>query len=339
MTDGFAVIDATNKFTTTSASGFVVRIATKKDAPEVCNLFKKIFQQEMTAEHWCWKYGRPYSREIVVYRNKELVAHYGGVGSQVLLAGEKSTAIQITDLMVDPAERNTVRSGSPFYLSAKYFLESFVGYNNPFLLAYGFPSERAMGLSEKLSLFAPVGKMWEASWQVKATNNYLKGKIIELDKKNFSSVEKKINSLWEKTAQTLDKHYVCKKDADYFSWRYLNHPTKHYSLYLVENTITRKPKALIVLKQENGKCMLMDIVANLLDTELVIGRAINLCAEQQCPELSTWHSDIFAKLFSVYHSQQKELPIIIPANTCSKGPEPYTQINKWWFMPGDTDYL
>jgi len=335
----FAVIDAPNKSTTTSASGFVVRIATKEDAPEVCNLFKKIFQQEMTAEHWRWKYDRSYSREIVVYRNEELVAHYGGVGSQVLLAGVESTAIQITDLMVDPAVRNTVRSASPFYLSAKYFLESFVGYNNPFLLAYGFPSERAMGLSEKLALFAPVGKMWEASWQVKATNNYLKGRIIELNKRNFSSVEKKINSLWEKTAQTLNKHYVCKKDADYFSWRYLNHPTKHYSLYLIESRITRKPKALIVLKQEDGKCMLMDILANPLDTELVIGRAINICAEQQCPELSTWHSDIFAELFSVHNFQQKELPIIIPANICSKGPEPASQINKWWFMPGDTDYL
>ena len=335
----FAVIDAPNKSTTTSASGFVVRIATKEDAPEVCNLFKKIFQQEMTAEHWRWKYDRSYSREIVVYRNKELVAHYGGVGSQVLLAGVESTAIQITDLMVDPAFRNTVRSASPFYLSAKYFLESFVGYNNSFLLAYGFPSERAMGLSEKLDLFTPVGKIWEASWQVKAKNNYLKGRIIELNKRNFSSVEKKINSLWEKTAQTLNKHYVCKKDADYFSWRYLNHPTKHYSLYLVENTITRKPKALIVLKQENGKCMLMDILANPLDTESVIGRAINICAQQQCPELSTWHSDSFAELFSVHDSKQKELPIIIPANICSKGPEPDTQIDKWWFMPGDTDYL
>jgi len=335
----FAVIDAPNKSTTTSASGFVVRIATKEDAPAVCNLFKKIFQQEMTAEHWRWKYDRPYSREIVVYKNEELVAHYGGVGSQVLLDGKESTAIQITDLMVDPAVRNTVRSASPFYLSAKYFLESFVGYNNPFLLAYGFPSERAMGLSEKLALFAPVGKMWEASWQVKTTEKYLKGKIIELDKKNFSSVEKKINSLWKKAAQTLNKHYVCKKDADYFNWRYLNHPTKQYSLYLIESRITRKPKALIVLKQENGKCMLMDILANPLDTESVIGRVINMCAQQQCPELSTWHSDSFAELFSVHDSKQKELPIIIPANICSKGPEPASQINKWWFMPGDTDYL
>ena len=335
----FAVIDAPNKSTTTSASGFVVRIATKEDAPEVCNLFKKIFQQEMTAEHWRWKYQRPCSREIVVYKNKQLVAHYGGVGSQVLLAGKESTAIQITDLMVDPAARNTVRSASPFYLSAKYFLESFVGYEKPFLLAYGFPSERAMGLSEKLALFAPVGKMWEASWQVKKTDKNLKGKLIQLDQNNISSVEKKINSLWQTTAQALKKNYVCKKDADYFKWRYLDHPTKHYSLYLVENRITRKPKALFVLKLETDKCMLMDIMANPLDIESVIGQVMNMCAQQQCPELSTWHSNSFSELFSVHDSKQKELPIIIPANICSKGPEPDTQIDKWWFMPGDTDYL
>lgn len=333
------MIDAANKPTITSTSEFVVRTASKEDAPAVCNLFKKIFQQDMTTEHWRWKYELPYSREIVVYRNEELVAHYGGVGSQVLLAGEESTAIQITDLMVDPVVRNMVRSASPFYLSAKYFLESFVGYKNPFLLAYGFPSERAMGLSEKLALFTPVGKMWEASWQVKATNNYLKGRIIELNKKNFSCFKKKINSLWGKTAQALNKHYVCKKDADYFSWRYLIHPSKNYSLYLVESRITGKPKALLVLKMEADKCMIMDMLANLRDTELAIGRVINICAQKRCPELFTWHSDSFAELFSVHESRQKELPIIIPANICSKGPEPDTQINKWWFMPGDTDYL
>lgn len=333
------MIDAVNKSTIRSTSEFVVRIANKKDAPAVCNLFKKIFQQEMTAEHWRWKYERPYSREIVVYRNEELVAHYGGVGSQVLLAGEENTAIQITDLMMDPAVRNTVRTASPFYLSAKYFLESFVGYNNPFLLAYGFPSERAMGLSEKLALFAPVGKMWEASWQVKKTDNYLKGKLIQVDQNNFSSVEKKINCLWQKTALVLKNYYVCKKDAGYFKWRYLDHPTKHYSLYLVENRITRKPKALFVLKLETDKCMLMDILGNLLDTESIIGVVMNISNQEKCIKLDTWYSSSFAGLFSAHGPKHKELPIIIPANTCSDGPALGTQTNRWWFMPGDTDYL
>ena len=336
---GFTVIDSSNELAPSSESGLVVRVASKEDSPAVCKLFKKIFKQEMTTAHWRWKYERPYSREIVVYRNEQLVAHYGGVGSQVMLDGKESKAIQITDLMVDPAVRNTVRTASPFYLSAKYFLESFVGYNNPFLLAYGFPSERAMGLSEKLGLFGPVGKIWESSWQVKQTDRALKGKIIELDENNFSRFEKNINRLWIKTSQALNKNYVCKKDAEYFQWRYLNHPSKHYSLYLVESRMTRKPKALFVLKQENNKCMLMDILIRSLDIESVIGLVMGICVQRQCAELSTWHSDLFSTLFSVHDSRQNELPIIIPANTCSKGPEPDTQINKWWFMPGDTDYL
>ncbi len=335
----FTVIDSSNELIPVSESGLVVRVANKEDAPAVCHLFKKIFQQEMTHEHWRWKYDRSYSREIVVYKNDELVAHYGGVGLQVMLDGKENTAIQITDLMVDPAVRNTVRTASPFYLSAKYFLENFVGYKNPFLLAYGFPSERAMGLSEKLGLFGPVGKIWESNWQVKQTEKFLKGKIFELNENNFLRFEKSINRLWIKTSQALNKNYVCKKDADYFQWRYLNHPSKHYLLYLVESRMTRKPKALFVLKQENNKCMLMDILIRSLDIESVIGLVMNICTQQQCAQLSTWHSDLFSTLFSVHDSRQKELPIIIPANTCSTGPEPDTQINKWWFMPGDTDYL
>jgi hypothetical protein len=323
-------------------SGFeyTTRCATSADAESICRLFKKVFKEEMTPAHWRWKYTRDLSRAIVVYRDKQLVAHYGGVGTNILLEGKTSTAIQVTDLMVDPQARNAVRSNSPFYLSAKKFLESFVGFEKPFLLGYGFPSGRAMDLSEKLGLFTPVGTMWEARWSVKQEQHVDVKNCLTLDKNNFQSYEKKINSLWHKFSHHFSNHFICNKNADYFKWRFLEHPSKQYSIHLAMGRITKLPKALFVLRHDdNKKSMLMDVLGRSLGLEEILKLAIVISAQKGSNKLITWHSDNFKKTFSVLSPEQEPLAIKIPANIGSVGPDPESQKNKWWFMPGDTDYL
>jgi len=59
-----------------------VRPATPEDAENIRTLFQQIFNEEMSDRHWQWKYKRPPSRSIVVYRDGKLVAHYGGVGTK-----------------------------------------------------------------------------------------------------------------------------------------------------------------------------------------------------------------------------------------------------------------
>ena len=323
-----------------SGSDYTTRVARSTDAEAICGLFRKVFKEEMTLAHWRWKYERDLSRAIVVYRDKQLVAHYGGVGTRILLEGKTSTAIQVTDLMVDPQVRNAVRSNSPFYLSAKKFLESFVGFDKPFLLGYGFPSGRAMDLSEKLGLFMPVGNMWEARWPVKQ-DQYLDVKnLLTLDKNNFHSYEKTINSLWKKFSHHFSNHYICDKNADYFKWRFLLHPSKKYSIHIVPGRLTKVPKAIFVLRHDqNKKSMLMDILCSSLDLEKIIKLALGMSAHKGSSQVITWHSDSFKKVFSVLSSVQEPLAIKIPANIGSVGPDPELQKNKWWFMPGDTDYL
>lgn len=323
-----------------SASIYTTRFATAADAEAICRLFEKVFKEKMTLAHWRWKYERELSRAIVVYRDEQLVAHYGGVGTKILLEGKTSTAMQVTDLMVDPQARNAVRSNSPFYLSAKKFLEGFVGFDKPFLLGYGFPSDRAMDLSEKLGLFTPVGNMWEARWSVKQDQTLNVKNIITLDKNNFQKYEAKINSLWHKFSHHFSNHFICDKNADYFKWRFLFHPSKKYSIHIVPGRLTKVPKAIFVLRHDqNKKSMLMDILCSSLDLENIIKLALVMSAHKGSSEVIAWHSDSFKKVFSVLSSVQEPLAIKIPANIGSVGLDPELQKNKWWFMPGDTDYL
>ena len=317
----------------------VVRSVEPRDAGAVRALFRKIFNEDMSQRHWEWKYLRPQSRAVVVYKDDNLVAHYGGVGTDIILEGEKRTAMQIADLMVDPDVRHAVRSRSPFYLSGKMFLESMVGYNKDFLLAYGFPSERAMGLSERLGFFAPVGRMIEIQWDTSKSKQSRLDKTVPVTKENFNKYAADMDSLWKSFQGLFKDRIICRKDSSFVRWRYLEHPSKSYEVYLIKNQISGKPAALLVLKFENGSVMLMDLVTRSLDLIKAINTARYTAAESGKSQLISWCSDTFIDIFKTVNSRVKELPIIIPACTATPGPPTETQKMKWWFMPGDTDYL
>lgn len=320
-------------------AGFDIRPVEAADAAAICELFNKTFPDTMSLAHWRWKYEREQSRAIVVYKNGKLIAHYGGVGTDIRLEGKASTAIQVTDLMVDPEARHAVRSQSPFYLSARSFLDSYVGFGNPFFLGYGFPSERAMGLSEKLGLFAPVGAMVEMTWSVADAKQQSMPGIIKLDNNNFPAYAEKIDRLWHKFNSNFSGHFICRKDAGFFRWRYLDHPARTYGIYLVQGRFTRKPKYLLVLRHDKGKSMLMDFLGSTLDVQPVIALAKQIAGSLGNKTLVTWCSDGFRLTFAVEGAKEKPLPIAIPANIFSPGLSPERQKHKWWFMPGDTDYL
>ena len=322
-----------------SANDLEVRFVKPEDMGAICALFKKIFNEEMSVAHWQWKYKRPQSKAVVVYKDSQLQAHYGGVGTDIRLEGKDSTAIQITDLMVDPYARQGVRSRSPFYLSGKKFLESTVGFDNDYLLSYGFPSERAMGLSEKLGFFSPVGRMLEVQWEVFPGRTSFFEKTVLINKANFAEYAEKINGLWDKFQKLFRKKIICRKDADFFKWRYLEHPSKEYSLHMVLNRITGRPKGLLVFRNEKERVFLLDMLGCSLKLGKLIGHALAITRREKQSVLATWCSDTFKNEFLVSGAEQRELPILIPACTATSGPAPETQKNMWWFMPGDTDYL
>jgi hypothetical protein len=146
---------------TQSSDALVARAIGADDAPEVRRLFQLVFKKDMSPVHWDWKYGRSLSRAYGVFRDGELVAHYGGVGLDISLKGKLVQGVQIADVMVVPTVRQSVRRRSPFYLAASGFIETFVGIGEHFLFGYGFPNDRAMDLAERLKFYVRVGRMWE----------------------------------------------------------------------------------------------------------------------------------------------------------------------------------
>ena len=336
-----------------ASSPYTARLLEEKDRSAVCALFKKVFSEEMPEAFWEWKYNHPQGKGTVVFKDDQLVAHYGGIGTNILKQGENSTAIQITDVMVDPAVRHAVRKSSPFFIAGTLFLDNFIGYKNPYLLGYGFPSDRHMRLAEMLGMYKPVGKMWELTWPEPNFPTSFWQTYVQVTSENFESCKRKLNEIWFDFSHQLKEGIVCKKTSAYIKRRYLDHPTNEYRVYLVMNRFMPKVKGLLVLKideesfnQSRGTkisdkpAMIMDVMfSNKKELPKVISLAAQQAREHGHKSLQTWCSKGFLDWWQIGSPEQKELPITTPANVWTDGPSPEELKDLWWLMPGDTDYL
>jgi len=318
---------------------FEVREAGHDDRDAVRTLFSAIFPDEMSASLWEWKYARPQSRAIVVLKDGNVVAHFGGIGLDMLLEGQPQTVVQITDLMVDPKVRHAVRRKSPFYLCAKTFLDSFAGFDKPYFLVYGFPSARAMVLLEKLDLAKTIDHMLEVQWPLEnVIPRAVSNRLIELDASNFDYHADAVNVLWETFSRRFDQHFLCRKNASYFRWRYLQHPVKKYTIYLQKPDWLRRGARLFVLRHDGHRSMLMDVLDPAMDIDAVVTTAKKLSVMENKKTLVTWCTGAFKSVFDTQSAKFDRLPLAIPANTCSPAMSWEQQVDKWWLMPGDTDY-
>lgn len=317
-----------------------LRLLAEPDAPAVCSLFAEVFGHELGQDLWNWKYRRPDAHAVGVFRDGELVCHYGGLGARIVCKGLPATAIQIVDVMVKPAARYAVRKQSPFFLAGSAFLQRFIGYERPYLLGYGFPSDRHMKLAAHLGLYAPVGQMKEATWDTTAASSPgWSIQLQELDAGNYAAAATTLDALWEQLRHDLREHIVVAKTAAWIEQRYLCHPTRTYRLVLVRRRFGGQPLGLLVLQQEAQRMLLMDCLGPLAHWPELLHCARALALTAGSARLATWCGTAFADLFAQDAAVLQTLPISIPANIWTPGPAPATLRDHWWLLPGDTDYL
>jgi hypothetical protein len=320
-------------------SPFTARPITTADAPAMRALFAQIFQKEMSQALWDWKYGRPKSIGIGVWRGDELMAHYGGMNTHVWWKGASAEAVQICDVMVNPSVRNAVRKQSPFYLATRTFIDGYAGYGRRWPLGYGFPSDRHMDLAARLKFYAPVGRMWELNWHFTTPQRvpFLLTTVV-LSTENVAQHRAALDTLGEQQRKTLGERILLYKDAASIESRYLRHPHERYELILVKHRLTRKPVGLCVLKVEAERVLWMDAVAPLANLPALaqVARAAAWLLDR--PRLTLWCTAPDVQRFGDVASAEL-LPITIPANIWSSAPSPEELQDRWWLLAGDTDWL
>lgn len=317
-----------------------LRLLEENQVPDMLALFERTFGHTMTLAMWQWKYGAGRGRAIGVWRENQLIAHYGGMVRKILFFGQPQTAVQIGDVMVDPAERGILTKKGPFFLMAATFLEHYIGYGKPYLLGFGFPNERAMKVAERQGLYADTGRMVEIEWQPLAKTPRWLTRLQVIDGTNAKQtwIATAIARCWQDMAADLCEALVGVRDWTYLCDRYLNHPHQPYQVILVINRLGGKVRGVMVLRHNPEGCEIVDLVAPLKEIPLLVRHARRITGMSDHHRLSCQITENFAAYFVAAGGIQQALPIRIPANAWSAGPAPERLRDRWWLMSGDMDF-
>lgn len=297
-------------------------------------LFHQVFGHAFQAELADYKYANGRGESLALINEEgEVVAHCGMIFRPLLVAGLPVLGVQLGDLMVAPGARGILsRRGLPFYqVVAGALVRLEQGPVKP--VVFGFPSDRAMRVGERLGLFTEIDQVLELTWPICAEP--IQAVLQASAGREFSSV---VDDLWQKMASDLVDAVVGVRDGAYFVRRYFEHPAHQYHIYLLRSRWLKKPVGVFVLRSHGAMIELVDWVAPLSNGQLVIEQARRAAAGLGGERLTTWLTRAYAPRFALEGASVQATQFRIPA--CGTVSAAWVEKfkNHVWLTSGDTDY-
>jgi hypothetical protein len=314
---------------------WLCRWAGEKDQDALLSLFFSAFNEVMPASLWAWKYAGLNKQGVLAQLNDKVIAYYGGIPRPLWLHGNKLPAVQICDVMVAPDQRGILTRRGAFACTAEAFLQEQTGANKPYRLAFGFPSGRAARLGEKLGLYARGDTLFEAVW---TTSSSMRLPFFLNAEKLPSDYEAVLNKLWQEMRSSLANTVLPQKDADFFRWRYLEHPVYTYHAYLVSWRWINKAAGVLVLRDHGPDhgMELMDLLGPPKVLKTLLKAAQSIAASKGYRRLFSWMTpEILAWLPSP--SAQSEVTGVYISPPALQEMADHL-LDRCWFLSGDTDF-
>jgi len=304
-----------------------------ESSSDILHLFERSFGYAMSPELWSWKYKDKRGQHFGVWDGARLVAHYGGMTRHVSMFGQSCLACQIGDVMVDPKYRGVGGRKGPFFQAMAGYSENFCGYDKMHLIGYGFPTSHAMRLGVLLRQYEQIDRISELTWTPQSSKG-LRGQI--LNRAALVKSAKVIDNLWQLMAQTMMDAVLTVRDLEYLLYRYFDHPTRKYQVYLVKKGWFGRKVGLVVLQQGEEDIELMDIMGHPDDFPSLIDFSKSQAKEWGGARLKAWGSTKVTQYLS--GADRVYLDVYVPACIWTPGPSPEELRGKWWLMLGDTDF-
>lgn len=304
------------------------------DEAALLALFARAFGHEMPPAQWRWKYAGLDPIGTLVRRDGRPVAFYGGMPREIRLQGAPATAVQIGDVMVEPAERGLLTRHGAFFLAASSFAERSVGPGRPYALAFGFPSERHTRLGERLGLYARVDEVLEASWPAIPARPGLLHRTRPLTLEQLDTV----NMLWRKMADRLTGVAIAVRNGSHIRHRFLEHPTITYLSLLVRQRVTGTAIGVVVVRDHGEPGIeLVDVVAPPESFVALVAVARRVAGRLGRRRVFGWMTPRTADSFRLSSPALVSAGIPVPTITWSTTPDLEQLRGRWWLMGGDAD--
>jgi len=297
-------------------------------------LFLKCFGYSTPDELLKWKYCTSGGFGLGAYNKQDLIGFIGALPRETFFCGKSVKAIQVCDVMVHPNFRHLQPKYGVFQDMATRFLNTQIGFNAPYQLGYGFPSNRAFRLAERLNLYAPVDYMVRLDWFRQITPNGYFFRSREITQNDANMVDK----LGEAMHESFNDSIIGKRDWDYLRSRYLTHPTNRYLCLRIASYLTGRNQGIVILrKHPNGFLEWVDLIAPKQKITNLIHSVLRFARRAQCPHIYLWVTDSHRKLFDICDPKVTSLDIVIPAYNSENSIPIKDIIGRWFLMSGDSD--
>lgn len=297
------------------------------------HLFESVFNESMTLEFWKWKYSF-YEKNVspVITNNENVVAHYGLIPRKVCFGGDQLPAYQACDVMVSRKHRGKL--GASLYkniidFGLMQFSSSATDTNSPALF-FGFPHGRALKLGERLMEYTTLGNLYEVVFsRVDAAI-----KISNVVEENPSVLKEIWLNSWDRMLSENVGRVLGYRGWSYASRRYFTHPKHSYSYFVIGD----KEKNILVTKRvTNETWLLVDFIGSidkLAFQAMKLFQYLNI--QHGCECLKLWQLESGANKFTGL-AQVVRSNAALTAKFLNGGKG--LEIEPWWIMMGDTDFL
>lgn len=313
------------------------------EQPAMSALFQSTFGRPMDAAEWNWKYGQGRGSGIGLLRDGQLLAHAGAVSRRVVDAGQDVLACQVGDVMVSPAARAALGRGGTMHELMATLLEEQIGWGRPHLHGFGFPNDRAFEAAAARGLYARVDGFTCCAWPAAPAPAGLGLRALNAEDLDAGSAPALQVDAWARSqarALAPEGCIVPLRDAAWLRHRYLRHPLHRYEVQIVEDA-ERGAQGVAVWRAGEGKLVLLDLVAAPADLGALIAAARERALALGFSVVETWITT------SQLHRLQAAapegfasapMPIALPANAHTPGPDPRSQQGRWFLLAGDADF-
>jgi hypothetical protein len=311
------------------------RWATPRDQDALLELFKSSFGQAMPDGLWQWKYARQEKPGMLAHVDNSIIAYYGSIPRIFSLNGATINAAQICDVMVAPRMRGILTRRGPFMHTADTFLNEQAGPDKPYRFAFGFPSDRHARLGEKTGWYTRTDTFLEVSW---TPQRHRQGVPLRLKTRPLTLQDETIvDRLWQAMRSALPDCLIPVKDAGFFKWRYLNHPSHAYAAYIVAKRWSGGIVGIVILRDHADSCdmELLDLLGPPESMTTLLKTACHIAHRTGRKRLFSWMTPAILRHLPEPSATQEVSGVYVTPDYKQMVDE--RQLS-WWLMCGDTDF-
>ena len=317
------------------------------DAASVRGLFHEVFGHPLSPEEWHWKYGDGRGTAVALLKGGRWLGHYGGLTRDVLDRGQPAKACQVCDVIVHPDARASLSRRGPLHKMTATFLESEIGWGLRHRVGFGFPTDRAFGIAQRLGLYFAVDQMlcahWPAAPAASSSTPARLGPLQPLSAADLAlgaALAQAVDALWRAMAAAFNTQVLGVRDAAWLRHRYLNHPRMRYEVLLLRSRWWRRPLGVVVVRRHESHLEWVDVVAPPAAWPALLQTTRAHAAGAGLQRVDAWITASQRHLLDGLAPDVgwRPLAIDVPGNAHSPGPDADDQRGRWLLMAGDTDF-